>query len=119
MHTDQKGATMNGICGTCGREAGATRSNEGYSDCCNDRIEYGLEASETLARMRYERVLESGAAKIELLGSWGQVESEALLVGATTYYGKPAILFINENGHEGLKISDTEGQKYGWRRVSS
>ena len=41
---------MNGICGTCGREAEATESNEGYSDCCNDRIEYGLEASETVAR---------------------------------------------------------------------
>lgn len=41
---------MNGICGTCGREAEATSSNEGYSDCCNDRIEYGMEAAETVAR---------------------------------------------------------------------
>lgn len=31
---------MDGWCGTCGEEARATAENEGYSDCCNDRIEY-------------------------------------------------------------------------------
>jgi hypothetical protein len=40
-----------GTCGTCARRAEATQSNEGYSDCCNDRIEYDLEASETRARI--------------------------------------------------------------------
>jgi hypothetical protein len=33
-----------GLCGTCVRPAHASRENEGYSDCCNDRIEYGDEA---------------------------------------------------------------------------
>ena len=37
---------MNGICGTCGREARDTAENGGYSDCCNDRIEYNLSVSE-------------------------------------------------------------------------
>jgi hypothetical protein len=41
---------MNGICGTCAQPALATRENEGYSDCCNDRIEYGEEAVETVRR---------------------------------------------------------------------
>lgn len=41
---------MKGICGTCACEAEATFENEGYSDCCNDRIEYGLEAEQTVAR---------------------------------------------------------------------
>jgi hypothetical protein len=39
-----------GICGTCACEAHATPENEGYSDCCNDRIEYGDEAIETVRR---------------------------------------------------------------------
>lgn len=37
---------MTGTCGTCGRDAEATPSNEGYSDCCNDRIAYDAEAIE-------------------------------------------------------------------------
>lgn len=41
---------MIGVCGTCARPAEATAGNEGYSDCCNDRIEYGVEAAETVAR---------------------------------------------------------------------
>ena len=35
-------------CGCCGQPATGTRENEGYSDCCNDRIVYGKEAIETL-----------------------------------------------------------------------
>lgn len=40
-------AAGGGICGTCAQPAHATPENEGYSDCCNDRIEYGAEASDT------------------------------------------------------------------------
>lgn len=40
-----------GICGTCGEQAAATPENEGYSDCCLDRIEYGMEAAETVQRV--------------------------------------------------------------------
>lgn len=39
-----------GVCGTCARPAEATFSNQGYSDCCNDRIEYGAEAEQTVRR---------------------------------------------------------------------
>jgi len=39
------------ICGTCGQDAEATSDNEGYSSCCNDRIEYGNEAAETLRQL--------------------------------------------------------------------
>lgn len=45
---------MIGTCGTCGRDAEATQDNEGYSYCCNDRIEYGEEAAETKARIACE-----------------------------------------------------------------
>jgi len=45
---------MTGTCGTCGRDAEATAENEGYSDCCNDRIEYDEEAAATKARIREE-----------------------------------------------------------------
>jgi hypothetical protein len=45
---------MTGTCGTCGRDAEATGENEGYSYCCNDRIEYGIEAEETKERIRRE-----------------------------------------------------------------
>jgi hypothetical protein len=49
---------MSGICGTCCSYAAATPENEGYSDCCNDRIEYGAEAIESVRRQvaEYERV---------------------------------------------------------------
>jgi hypothetical protein len=43
-----------GICGTCARPAEATAENEGYSYCCNDRIEYGAEAEATVARAKCE-----------------------------------------------------------------
>lgn len=36
--------------GTCGQDARATAENQGYSDCCNDRIEYGDEAAQTRRR---------------------------------------------------------------------
>lgn len=39
-----------GICGTCAEPATATYENEGYSGCCNDRIEYGSEALDTVRR---------------------------------------------------------------------
>lgn len=42
---------MIGTCGTCGRDAEATAENEGYSNCCNDRIEYGAEAEATKRRL--------------------------------------------------------------------
>lgn len=45
---------LTGTCGTCGRDATATAENEGYSSCCNDRIEYGDEAAETRARVARE-----------------------------------------------------------------
>ena len=45
---------MKGICGTCGGNAEATAENEGYSYCCNDRIEYGDEAAETVERVKRE-----------------------------------------------------------------
>ena len=45
---------MIGICGTCASPAEATAENEGYSDCCNDRIEYGAEAERTVARAKCE-----------------------------------------------------------------
>jgi hypothetical protein len=41
---------MEGVCGTCAQPAQATAENEGYSYCCNDRIEYGAEAEQTVAR---------------------------------------------------------------------
>jgi hypothetical protein len=37
-----------GICGTCAQPARATAENEGYSSCCNDRIEYFEEAQDTV-----------------------------------------------------------------------
>jgi len=45
---------MIGVCGTCARPAEATAENEGYSYCCNDRIEYGDEAAATVARANCE-----------------------------------------------------------------
>lgn len=48
MDITQHIAGGGGICGTCANPANATCENEGYSSCCNDRIEYGLEASETV-----------------------------------------------------------------------
>lgn len=42
--------SLTGICGTCACPAEATAENEGYSSCCNDRIEYGEEAAETVRR---------------------------------------------------------------------
>lgn len=50
---------MNGVCGTCGCRAEATEENEGYSDCCNDRIEYGVEAAETKQRLADEETKET------------------------------------------------------------
>jgi hypothetical protein len=53
-----------GICGTCASPATATAENEGYSYCCNDRIEYGEEAAQTVARANcehdYKRIAETG-----------------------------------------------------------
>ena len=46
---------MDGTCGTCGRDAIATPENEGYSDCCNDRIEYDEEAEQTKRRVALEK----------------------------------------------------------------
>lgn len=46
-----------GICGTCCQPANATSENEGYSDCCNDRIEYGQEAMESAVRLGCEHTL--------------------------------------------------------------
>lgn len=55
---------MIGICGTCAEPAEATAENEGYSYCCNDRIEYGDEAAATVRRANceheYERTGERG-----------------------------------------------------------
>lgn len=48
-------ASGGGICGTCAEPAEATGENEGYSYCCNDRIEYDDEARETVAREERER----------------------------------------------------------------
>lgn len=48
--TEQHIANGGGICGTCAEPATATAENEGYSYCCNDRIEYGAEALETYAQ---------------------------------------------------------------------
>lgn len=103
-----------GICGTCLRPATATFENEGYSSCCNDRIAYDDEAADLLREAKAEN---AEGEKIELLGSWGQVEGTATLVGTTTYAGRPAILFVTSNGYDGLKFADSENQHYGWRRV--
>jgi hypothetical protein len=46
---------MIGTCGTCGRDADSNASNQGYSDCCNDRIEYGDEAEATKAEIAREK----------------------------------------------------------------
>lgn len=51
MNTDHNHLS---ICGTCARHAEATSENEGYSDCCNDRIAYGEEAAEIVAKARRE-----------------------------------------------------------------
>ena len=61
---------MTGTCGTCGRDAAATAENEGYSSCCNDRIEYGLEAEETRQRVAFEE-------RVTALIEWGCSEYEA------------------------------------------
>lgn len=104
---------MNGICGTCGREAEATSANEGYSDCCNDRIAYGDEAERILREQTVEKAAESGWPRVELLGSWGQVEGRGYLSRETTYYGRRAAVILNDKGFEGLYLP---GQ---WRKVAS
>jgi hypothetical protein len=46
-----------GMCGTCCRRARHTPENEGYSDCCDDRIEYGSEARSSWEAWEDERAL--------------------------------------------------------------
>ena len=58
---------LTGTCGTCGRDATATADNEGYSSCCNDRIEYGDEAEETKQRVARE---EAGEYQCWECGEW-------------------------------------------------
>ncbi len=54
---------MTGTCMTCGSDAEATAGNEGYSDCCNDRIAYGAEA-EQIKRAALIEAAEEAEAKI-------------------------------------------------------
>jgi endogenous inhibitor of DNA gyrase (YacG/DUF329 family) len=55
MESTERDEMFSGTCGTCGRDAVANAENQGYSGCCNDRIEYGDEALETKKRIAAER----------------------------------------------------------------
>lgn len=52
-------ANGGGICGTCLSPAAATYENEGYSFCCNDRIEYDGEAAESIKSRREQEIAEA------------------------------------------------------------
>lgn len=67
---------LTGTCGTCGRDATATAENEGYSSCCNDRIEYGEEAAETRARVARE---DAGEYQCWNCGNWQAAQHDHCL----------------------------------------
>jgi hypothetical protein len=56
MKNSDERSDMQGICGTCAQPTEATSANEGYSDCCNDRIEYGDEAAQTVKQSKCQHI---------------------------------------------------------------
>jgi hypothetical protein len=113
-----------GLCGTCCNPAAATFENEGYSSCCNDRIEYGGEALDSLRTRLVEEVASADLPKIEVLGSWGNVEKTGWITreGVAQYPGGnkvPAIWMIDENGYAGVIHLSQENKNYGFRRVQA
>lgn len=100
-----------GICGTCARAAEATPGNEGYSDCCRDRIEYDAEARQTLTAELAER---DDARLVNIFHSWSTdavKHQEVFLYETTDYRGAPAIVSL-WNGFEQLHRRSDEGRTW-------
>lgn len=89
--TERHIASGGGICGTCARPANATAENQGYSNCCNDRIEYGDEARETVAVANCDHST-TKVESVEVCGfdrKWRTV-SETVCASCGTYIDTPA-----------------------------